>query len=193
MNKKLLLATLGLAGTFILGNCSSPATSTKETTVTKNTTTAAAPNNEASKKTLENLQAAYNGESNAKNKYELYAKKADEEGYGKVASLFHAAAHAEGVHIKNHSEVIKAMGAEPKAEIKNPEVKTTKENLEDGVSGEGYERDKMYVEFIAQAREAGNKEAVKTFNFAKQAEAEHAKLYQQALACLLYTSPSPRD
>lgn len=180
MNKKLFIATIGLAGTFLLSNCASTATSTKETTVAKDITTTAAPNNEQSKKTLENLQAAYNGESNAKNKYELYAKKADEEGYAKVASLFRAAAHAEGIHIKNHAEVIKAMGAEPKADIKNPDVKTTKENLEDGIKGETYERDKMYTDFMAQARDAGNKEALKTFNFAKQAEAEHAKLYQQA-------------
>ena len=43
-------------------------------------------------KTLANLQSAYNGESNAHVKYLEFAKQADVEGYGKVASLFRAAA-----------------------------------------------------------------------------------------------------
>ncbi len=49
-------------------------------------------------KTLENLQTAFNGESNANAKYLEFAKKADEEGYTKVASLFRAAARAEEIH-----------------------------------------------------------------------------------------------
>src|SRR5690348_12838623 len=69
-------------------------------------------------KTLENLQAAYDGESNANAKYLAFAKRADEEGYTKVASLFRAAARAEAIHINNHAKVIKQLGATPKADIK---------------------------------------------------------------------------
>lgn len=132
-------------------------------------------------KTLADLMTAYNGESNAHAKYLAYAKKADEEGYGKVASLFRAAADAEGVHLKSHAEVIKGMGGTPKADIKLPEVKSTKENLEDALKGETYERLTMYPEFIARAKEDNNKQAVRTFTYAKFAEAEHAKLYKEAL------------
>jgi rubrerythrin len=132
-------------------------------------------------KTLADLMTAYNGESNAHAKYLTFAKKADEEGYGKVASLFRAAAEAEGVHLKSHAEVIKGMGGTPKADIKLPEVKSTKENLEDALKGETYERLTMYPEFIAQAKQDNNKEAVRTFTYAKFAEAEHAKLYKEAL------------
>ena len=42
--------------------------------------------------TLENMQAAFNGESNAHAKYLAFAARADSEGYGEVASLFRAAA-----------------------------------------------------------------------------------------------------
>lgn len=128
-------------------------------------------------KTLDNLQAAYNGESNANAKYTAYAQKADQEGYPGVASLFRAAAAAEKVHAETHATVIKAMGGTPKADIKTPEVKSTKENLEDAIKGETYERDVMYPEFIAAAKAEGNKEALKAFNYAKTAEAEHAKMY----------------
>lgn len=137
---------------------------------------------QASSKTLDNLQTAFNGESNANAKYLAFAEKADREGFSKAASLFRAAARAEEIHIANHAEVIRGMGVEPKAEIKLPEMKTTAENLEDSVKGETYERDTMYPQFIEQARADGNKEALRTFNFAKIAETEHAKLYTEARA-----------
>lgn len=138
----------------------------------------------ADAKTLANLQTAFDGESNAHAKYLEYAKKADTERYTKVASLFRAAARAEDIHANNHAAVIKQMGGSPKAEVKLPEIKTTKENLEAAVKGETYERDVMYADFLAEARNSGNKAAIKTFNFAKTAEAEHAKLYTEALGNL---------
>jgi rubrerythrin len=138
----------------------------------------------APSKTLDNLMAAYNGESNARAKYLEFAKKADQEGYAGVASLFRAAARAEEVHATRHGEVIKKMGGTPKADIKLPEIKTTAENLKAAVEGETYERDKMYPEFIAEAKASGNRDALRAFNFAVAAETQHAKLYGEAAANL---------
>ena len=143
--------------------------------------TAAAP---PAASTLDNLQAAYDGESNANAKYTAFAKKADEEGYGQVASLFRAAARAEQIHAATHAGVIKKLGGVPKADVKAPEVKTTKENLQAAIAGESYERDTMYPEFLAKAKKDANRDAIETFNFAKSAEAEHAKMYSEALAKL---------
>lgn len=131
-------------------------------------------------KTLNNLQTAFNGESNAHAKYLAFATKADEEGYGAVASLFRAAARAEEIHAANHAEVIKKMGGTPAAKVEKPDVKSTKENLEAAIKGESYERDVMYPDFLKQARAERNKDAIQTFNYAKTAEAEHAKLYTEA-------------
>lgn len=131
--------------------------------------------------TLLNLQTAFNGESNAHVRYLAFAEKADQEGYGEVASLFRAAAKAEQVHAANHAVVIKKLGATPDATIDTPVVASTKENLEAAIKGESYERDTMYPEFLKQARAEGNRDAVRTFNYAKTAESEHAKLYLQAL------------
>ncbi len=135
----------------------------------------------SSKSTLDNLQAAYNGESNARAKYLAFATKADEEGYTQVASLFRAAARAEEVHAGSHAKVIRSMGGTPMADIKQPEVKSTKENLAAAIAGESYERDVMYPEFIQKSRADENVSATRTFMLAKTAEAEHAKLYKQAL------------
>lgn len=132
-------------------------------------------------KTLENLQAAFNGESNANAKYTAFAKKADEDGYHQVASLFRAAAHAEKIHAEAHSRVIRRMGAEPVANIETPHIGTTSENLKTAIAGEEYERDVMYPEFIAEAEAAKNTAAVRTFTNALEAEKEHARLYTLAL------------
>lgn len=148
------------------------------------TSVQAAPAAVPASTTLENLQAAYNGESNANAKYLAFAKKADEEGYGKVASLFRAAARAEEIHVINHAKVIRAFGADPKADIKPVEVGTTAENLKAAIAGETYERDTMYPEFIAESKKSRSDQATRTFNFALAAEAEHAKLYTEALANL---------
>ncbi len=143
--------------------------------------------------TLKNMQDAFNGESNAHARYVAFAKKADEEGYGKVASLFRAAARAEEIHATEHAQVIKTLGAEPKAEIATPEVKSTKENLEAALKGETYERDTMYPEFIKAAKEEKRKEAVRSLNRAMTAEGTHAKFYADALANLDQWKGSAKD
>lgn len=129
--------------------------------------------------TLQNLQTAYNGESNAHARYLAFALKAEQEHLPQAAALFRAAARAEEIHAANHAVVIKKMGGTPEAKIEKPEIKTTAENLQAAVQGETYERDVMYPGFIKQARAERNRDALETFNFAKSAEAEHARLYAE--------------
>jgi rubrerythrin len=131
--------------------------------------------------TVENLQTAFDGESNAHARYVAFAEQADKEGYFQIASLFRAAAQAEEIHAKNHADEIKVLGGKPQASIQKPATKTTKENLEAAIKGETYERDVMYPEFYKQARNAGIAGAVQTINYASAAEAEHAKLFTAAL------------
>ena len=131
-------------------------------------------------RTVENLQTAFNGESNAHARYLAFAVKADQEGYAGVASLFRAAARAEEIHAANHLAEIQKLGVSAQAKIDQPVVKSTKENLEAAVRGETYERDIMYPDFYKQARAVGNNDAFRTFNYAREAEAEHAKLFMEA-------------
>lgn len=135
----------------------------------------------AEKTTLDNLQAAFNGESNAHAKYLAFAKKADEEGYGRVASLFRAAARAEQVHFEHHAKVIQGMGAMPMATIETPVVKTTAENVKAAFDGETYESTVMYPEFLKKAEADGNQDAVDAFEDANAAEKVHAGLYKSVL------------
>jgi rubrerythrin len=135
----------------------------------------------AASQTLKNLQSAFEGESNAAVRYTAFAEKARQEGYLRVATLFHAAARAEQIHAASHSKVIIKMGATPAAKIAEPIVGTTSENLTAARKGEEYERDVMYPEFIREAQSSGNSSAVRTFRMAGEAEAVHATLYSGAL------------
>ncbi|ABC77889.1 rubrerythrin [Syntrophus aciditrophicus SB] len=120
-------------------------------------------------KTEENLGEAFAGESQANRKYLAFAAKAEQEGYSQVARLFRAAAEAETVHAHNHLRALKG-------------IRSTKENLEEAVSGESHEFREMYPAMIDQARAEGNKEAERSFVYANEVEKVHHRLYEEALA-----------
>ncbi len=122
-------------------------------------------------KAMEDLAAAFAGESQARNKYLAFAKKADEEGYPQAARLFRAAAQAEFVHAQNH---FKAMG----------EIKSTAENLQAAIDGEHYEVVTMYPPFIEDAKAEGARRAQTSFEWAWLVEQTHEALYRDALKCL---------
>ncbi len=132
--------------------------------------------------TVQNLLAAFEGESNANAKYTAFAVKADADGLHGAASLFRAAARAEQIHAANHARVIKQLGGEATCEIHPVEVKTSLENLKTALGGERYEIDTMYPGFLAEATERKNTSAIRTFTFALEAEKTHARLYGEAVA-----------
>jgi rubrerythrin len=118
--------------------------------------------------TLENLMAAFAGESQANRKYLAYAKKAEKDGKLNAAKLFKAASDAETLHALKHFEVA-------------GKVADTAANLKDAVAGETHEYTEMYPDFVKQAEAEENKAALRSFTFAMKAEEVHARLYQEAL------------
>jgi len=134
--------------------------------------------------TLRNLQAAYDGESNAHAKYTAFAVKADAEGLHGAASLFRAVARAEQVHADHHARVIRQLGGEPTGSIRPFHVRSTLENLNDARVGERYEIDSMYPEFLREAKGHNNSAAMLTFQWALEAEKSHARLFSEAIAVL---------
>ena len=119
-------------------------------------------------KSLDDLKAAFAGESQANRKYLAFAKKADQEEHPQIARLFRAAAEAETVHALNH---FIAMG----------EVKSTAENLKAAIDGEHYEAVTMYPDFLADANAENDKKAIRTFSYALEVEKIHETLYKEAL------------
>lgn len=119
-------------------------------------------------KTKKNLKEAFAGESQATRKYLAFAEKALEEGYPGIARLFRAAAAAEMIHSLKHLKVLKGIGS-------------TKENLQEAISGETHEFTSMYPQMIKEAQEEGEKQAEISFKYANEVEKVHAELYKKAL------------
>jgi len=118
--------------------------------------------------TKENLMDAFAGESQANRKYLAFAKKADSEGFVKIAMLFRAAAEAETVHAHAHLKACNGVGA-------------TVNNLKAAITGETYEFENMYPKMIETAIADEDKVAERSFRFANEVEKIHAELYQKAL------------
>ena len=91
-------------------------------------------------KTQKNLEAAFAGESEARNKYTYYASKARKEGYVQIANIFEETAANEKEHAKIWFKLLKGG------------IGTTAENLADAAAGENYEWTDMYATFAKEAR-----------------------------------------
>ena len=122
-------------------------------------------------KTEANLQAAFAGESQARNKYTYYASKAKKDGYVQIAELFEATAANEKEHAKIWFKLLHG-GAIP----------DTRANLLDAAEGENYERTDMYAGFAVTAREEGFVEIAALFDQVGKIEKMHEERYRKLLA-----------
>jgi rubrerythrin len=123
--------------------------------------------------TNECLRAAFAGESQAAEKYAVYAEQAEEEGFPEIARLFRAIAYAETRHARNHLRVMGGVG-------------TTAENLKAAFEGESFEIDEMYPAYGQIARAQGMTQAGRSIRYAQRSEEDHKGMYaaarEQALA-----------
>ena len=119
-------------------------------------------------KTIEDLQAAFAGESQANRKYTAWARQAEREGHAGIAKLFRAVAEAETVHALSH---LRTLG----------DINSTEENLKAALAGENYEVTTMYPDFLADAEAEEHSGAVRSFEWAWEVEKVHEQLYGEAL------------
>ena len=122
-------------------------------------------------KTEANLQTAFAGESQARNKYTYYASKAKKDGYVQIANIFEETAANEKEHAKMWFKLLHG-GAVP----------STVENLKDAADGENYEWTDMYAEFARTAREEGFDDIALLFEEVGKIEKEHEERYRKLLA-----------
>ena len=122
-------------------------------------------------KTYANLQTAFAGESQARNKYTYYASKAKKEGYNQIADLFLATADNEKEHAKLWFKLLHD-GAVP----------DTVTNLEDAAQGENYEWTDMYAQFAREAKEEGFDHIAFLFEGVAAIEKAHEQRYAKLLA-----------
>ena len=124
----------------------------------------------AGTQTEKNLEAAFAGESQARNKYTYFASKAKKEGYEQIAALFLKTADNEKEHAKMWFK-----------ELNGGEVPSTIENLEAAADGENYEWTDMYETFAKEAEEEGFVAIAKKFRMVGEIEKHHEERYRKLL------------
>ena len=121
-------------------------------------------------KTERNLQEAFAGESQARNKYTYYASKARKEGYEQIAALFEETAQNEKEHAKMWFKYLQG-GA----------IKDTVENLKDAAAGENFEWTDMYDRMAKEADEEGFAEIAAAMRGVGAIEKHHEGRYRKLL------------
>ena len=118
--------------------------------------------------TEKNLQAAFAGESQARNKYTYFASVAKKEGYEQIAEIFLKTADNEKEHAKLWLKELQGIG-------------DTAQNLNDAAGGENYEWTDMYEDFAKTAEKEGFIELAKKFRAVGVIEKRHEERYRALL------------
>lgn len=118
--------------------------------------------------TEKNLEAAFAGESQARNKYTYFASKAKKEGFAQIAALFLETADNEKEHAKLWFKELNGIG-------------DTAENLAAAAEGENYEWTDMYAGFAKTAEEEGFPELAEKFRGIAAIEKRHEERYRALL------------
>ncbi len=133
-------------------------------------------------KTIINLRSALIGETTASAKYAAFSKKAKAEGNLKISLMFEAISRSESIHAMNHKRALEFLLKDTvEVEPEEFEIKSTLDNLQDAINGEGYEVSTMYPEFIEVATNEDVKRARSTFSYAFETEKKHKILFENAL------------
>jgi len=135
--------------------------------------------------TAANLRSAFAGESQAHMRYLIYGDRAERDGFPNVARLFRAIAYAEQVHATNHFQQLRdAWGAPLTVAGAGFGLGPTAENLAVAIEGEEFEVAEMYPAYKAVAESQQEKGALRSFDWAWQAERIHAAMYTEAKAAV---------
>jgi rubrerythrin len=129
--------------------------------------------------TEKNLLKAFAGESQARNRYQMFAKQAEKEGYRQIAALFLETADNERVHAGRFFSFLEGGGVEITAMYPAGKVGTTLENLKAAAAGENEEWSILYPEFARVAKEEGFPKVAAAFEFIAKAEVEHENRYNK--------------
>lgn len=151
---------------FVCPLCKHPASDFEKIIIKEEKTMAT--NKYSGTQTEKNLQEAFAGESQARNKYTYFASVAKKEGYEQMSALFLKTADNEKEHAKMWFKELAGLG-------------DTKSNLADAAEGENYEWTDMYEGFAKTAEEEGFPELAAKFRAVGEIEKHHEERYRALL------------
>lgn len=131
--------------------------------------------------TEKNLLKAFAGESQARNRYEFFAKAARTEGYEQIASVFMLTADNEKAHAKRFFRFLEGNLVEITATYPAGKIGTTAENLLAAVMGENEEWTELYPHFAAVAVKEGFKDVAAAFKIITKIEEHHEQRFRKLL------------
>ena len=121
-------------------------------------------------KTERNLQEAFAGESQARNKYSYWASKAKKDGYQQIAAIFEETANNEKEHAKMWFKL-----------LEGGNIRSTPENLKAAADGENFEWTDMYERMAREAEEEGFDDIAAKFRGVAAIEKHHEERYRKLL------------
>lgn len=130
-------------------------------------------------KTEQNLLKAFAGESQARNRYSIYASKAKKDGYEQIAAIFLETAANEYEHASLFYKKLEGGAVQITADYPAGDLGTTLENLEYAANGEHDEATSIYPEFAKVAREEGFDDIAELFERISTIEARHEARYRK--------------
>jgi rubrerythrin len=141
------------------------------------------------KKTVENLAKAFIGESQARNRYTLYAKVAKKEGYEQLSEIWLNTAENEREHAKWAMRMINSLKEEADEDLSEITVEAdaptilgdTVDNLKASIEGEHYENTQMYPEFADAAEEEGYEDIAERLRAIGRVEEHHEERFTRIL------------
>lgn len=131
--------------------------------------------------TEKNLLAAFAGESQARSRYTLFARRAKEEGYNQIANIFMETAENELSHANLFFSLLEGGTVEITAGYPAGVVADTKTNLAEAAAGEREEWSDLYQNFASTADAEGFPKVAATFRLVSKVEVEHEKRYVRLL------------
>ena len=143
-------------------------------------------------KTIQNLAAAFAGESQARNRYDLYAKIAKKEGLNQIAEIFKETAKHEAQHAKQIFIMISSLKQKCTEDCKEIKIEaavpttlsSTASNLQAAIAGETYETTTMYPEFATIAEQEGLSEIAVKLRAIAVAENYHKERFEKLALAL---------
>ncbi len=132
-------------------------------------------------RTEQNLLKAFAGESQARQRYTMFAKKAKEEGYEQIAGIFTETAEQEYQHARRFFSFLEGGMVEITAMYPAGIVGTTYENLQEAAHGENEEWAELYPEFAKIAEEEGFTQIASMFKIIAKAEMTHETRYRKLI------------
>ncbi|MEZ5197682.1 MAG: rubrerythrin family protein [Bacteroidales bacterium] len=130
-------------------------------------------------KTEQNLLKAFAGESQARMRYDYFAKQAKKEGLEQIAAIFDETALNEKEHAKRFFKFLEGNMVEITATYPAGKIGTTMENLKASAEGENEEWTELYPQFADIAEEEGFKEVATAFRMIARVEKAHEERYRK--------------